>query len=129
MATMSRSCIIIACAATAFIAVAAWLYFSYDPASVGIFPKCMFLQLTGYKCPGCGSQRAIHALLNGDLAVAWRMNALLVSALPLIAVLLAAEFMRTRNNAFYARVNSRFVVWTLAILIVGWWILRNIFGC
>ena len=111
-----------------FLAIAAWLYFSFDPASTGLFPKCMFLQFTGYKCPGCGSQRAVHAMLNGDFATAWRMNAMLVASLPVIAVLLVAELARTRNNAFYRRINSRVVISACTAGILGWWIMRNIIG-
>src|SRR5690606_2629375 len=36
-----------------------------DPAT-GILPSCPFYTLTHWYCPGCGSQRALHALLHGD---------------------------------------------------------------
>ncbi|MDE7397749.1 MAG: DUF2752 domain-containing protein, partial [Muribaculum sp.] len=38
------------------------IYAVFDP-TLPWFPKCLFRQLTGLECPGCGSQRAIHALL------------------------------------------------------------------
>ena len=31
-------------------------------------PGCPFLGLTGWFCPGCGSSRAIRALVSGDVA-------------------------------------------------------------
>ncbi len=68
----------------AALVVAASVYFTFDPSHSAWFPKCPFLVLTGYKCPGCGSQRAVHALLTGNLATAWHYNALLVVALPFI---------------------------------------------
>jgi hypothetical protein len=51
-----------------------------DPQSFP-FPKCPFLSLTGFQCPGCGSQRAIHQLLHGNLAASFRLNALFLPAL------------------------------------------------
>ena len=38
------------------------IYYRVSPTSSVFFPKCAFLMLTGLKCPGCGSQRAVHAL-------------------------------------------------------------------
>ena len=51
-------------------------------------PKCMFHQLTGLYCPGCGATRALSALLHGDVLVSLHNNLLLVPLLSLIAVLL-----------------------------------------
>ncbi|WP_225974845.1 DUF2752 domain-containing protein [Arachidicoccus ginsenosidivorans] len=48
------------------------------------FPKCPFRSLTGLQCPGCGSQRAIHDLLNLDILGAFRENALMVVSIPYI---------------------------------------------
>ncbi|MCH4154915.1 MAG: DUF2752 domain-containing protein [Muribaculaceae bacterium] len=84
--------------------------------------------LTGLKCPGCGSQRAIHALLKGDVIAAIRFNAMMVAFIPLIIVLLYAEFQRTRKPKLYLLVNSNVIVWTIFTIVIGWWILRNIFG-
>ena len=39
---------------------------------------------TDIKCPGCGSQRAIHSLLNLDIKSAFGYNPLLVCTLPYI---------------------------------------------
>ena len=60
------------------------LYF-FDPASVRIYPVCMFHQLTGLDCPGCGGLRAAHELLHGHVVAALHLNLLLVLSLPLFA--------------------------------------------
>ena len=46
------------------VSVLALIYYKFNPSDIAIFPKCPFLLLTGLKCPGCGSQRAIHSLLH-----------------------------------------------------------------
>lgn len=101
------------------------VYFYFDPSD-NFFPRCPFLMLTGYQCPGCGSQRAIHALLHGDVASAWHYNAVMVAAIPYIVVLLVAEFRRKSAPQFYRVVNSSFAIWTSAIVLISWWILRNL---
>lgn len=58
------------------------IYGWFDPSSSHFFPKCPFKSLTHFDCPGCGSQRAVHALLNFEFREAFRQNALLVMALP-----------------------------------------------
>lgn len=62
----------------------AFIYKVYDPALGGVFPPCPFHSLTGLQCPGCGSQRAVHHLLNFDLVSAFHQNALLVLSIPYV---------------------------------------------
>ena len=57
--------------AISIMAILTIVYLIFDPAKSAWFPRCPFLVLTGLKCPGCGSQRVIHSLLNGDIASAW----------------------------------------------------------
>lgn len=59
------------------------MLFLFNPAHVPIYPICLFHQLTGLNCPGCGSLRAMHQLLHGNISAALHYNALLVSSLPL----------------------------------------------
>lgn len=61
------------------------LLFLFKPGEVPIYPVCMFHQLTGLDCPGCGSLRAMHQLLHGNLGEALRYNAFLILSLPLFA--------------------------------------------
>ncbi|WP_317192257.1 DUF2752 domain-containing protein [Hymenobacter ruricola] len=61
------------------------VYFVLDPAQHP-FPRCPFLLLTGLYCPGCGSQRALHALLHGEVGRAAGFNLLAVACAPLLAV-------------------------------------------
>lgn len=107
---------------------AAYLYMKFDPAESVLFPKCVFHGLTGLSCPGCGSQRAIHSLLNLDLAGALESNALLVVSLPFMALLVFAWLMRRRFPGLYAGLGRRAVIWTVFAVIMLWWILRNVFG-
>lgn len=104
-----------------------FIYYALDPSTSDAFPRCSFLSLTGYKCPGCGGQRAVHALLNGDVAGAFRFNALLMIAVPWMGLCLFAESRRTRNPRLYARLNPELLMWLFLALTVSWWLLRNIF--
>ncbi len=65
-------------------AVGVLLLRSFDPATSGIFPSCPLHYLTGLYCPGCGSLRAIHQLLQGNLRQAWAFNPLTIALLPFI---------------------------------------------
>jgi len=67
----------------------------FDPSRFGFYPTCGLYRTTGLLCPGCGSLRAMHHLLHGDLLEALRFNALLVFSLPLVGG--AAALWLTRN--------------------------------
>lgn len=54
------------------------LYYFYDPSVVSeLFPKCPFYSITNLYCPGCGSQRAVHQILNGHIITGLRHNYLI----------------------------------------------------
>jgi hypothetical protein len=73
-------------------AVAAVVMLSlFDPATSGLFPPCPLRYLTGWYCPGCGSLRALHQLLQGNLRAAWRLNPLTLVLLPFLAYGLASH--------------------------------------
>lgn len=98
----------------------------FEPSAGSFFPKCIFHQLTGLNCPGCGLQRAIHALMHGHVAEAVHYNAIL----PVLAFVAAAYGVAyALRNAFprfhRAFTSARAAVLVLA-LIVAWWVLRNI---
>ena len=57
-------------------------YLLLDPARHACFPPCPLYAMTGWYCPGCGSQRALHQLLHGHFGLALRYNALFVMSIP-----------------------------------------------
>jgi len=72
--------------ATLLVLVCGIVLFLFDPASAGFYPPCLFRTFFGFQCPGCGSLRAAHQLLHGDVAAAWALNRTVVVALPLAAL-------------------------------------------
>jgi hypothetical protein len=52
------------------------------PDRYGFYPRCPIHRILGIECPGCGSTRALAALLHGHLLEALRCNALFVLLLP-----------------------------------------------
>jgi hypothetical protein len=110
----SRKIVIITVAIA--LAAATVLYF-FNPSETNFFPRCPFYVLTGYKCPGCGSLRGIHALLHGHLIEAIRFNLFMVLSIPAIILLLLSP--RIRRSVLFARI--------VLVTVVAWWILRNAF--
>lgn len=60
------------------------VFYLFDPQKTAVFPQCPFFLLTGYRCPGCGSQRAIHELIHLNIVEAFDHNPLVVLILPYI---------------------------------------------
>lgn len=115
-------------AVLAAVSAAVFIYMKFDPAESVLFPKCIFHELTGLDCPGCGSQRAIHALLNFDLKGAVESNALMVISIPFVILLAFAWLMRSRLPGLYRWLGSAPVIWAVFAAIMLWWVIRNVFG-
>ena len=94
----------------------------------GVSLQCPFYRLTGLYCPGCGSGRAVRALLAGDLPLSFRQNPMLYlmgvpSALGVLREYLRIVFLPRRLRPI---VLSPTLCVFLVGLILAWWVLRNI---
>lgn len=99
----------------------------FDPAASNLFPPCPLHYLTGLYCPGCGSLRAIHQLLQGNLAGAWAMNPLTVVLLPFIGYGLASEALaQLRGHGLPQPVLPALWIRALCAVIVLFGIARNL---
>lgn len=103
------------------------LYKNVNPATAP-FPRCPFNLLTGLKCPGCGTQRAIHLLLNLKIGDAFKQNAVFVVFVPIVLFLILAELLKTRLPKLYTFSSSSYLSYGLLVVIILWWLLRNIFN-
>lgn len=106
--------------------------YQHPPGTDGFYPPCPFHWLTDLNCPGCGTLRALHALMHGHVSRALAFNPLSMTLLPVVAILLChetASFVRgTRSDTerwSTARIPAQ-AIWGLFFLIVAFWILRNI---
>lgn len=110
--------------------IGGFVYFKFNPAHSPFFPKCPFLMATGLKCPGCGSQRTLHALLHGDLRSAFAHNTLLVVSIPYLLLLVFAHTLQVFIPAtarFNFQIQRPEVIQLYLALVVLFWIGRNLF--
>lgn len=96
---------------TAFI-----LLYVLDPVRSSLLPPCLFYSLTGFYCPGCGSTRALHALLHGQFIGAMTLNSLVVLCIP--TVILASFIPRW--------LSQRHTLLIALIILISYGVLRNI---
>jgi hypothetical protein len=113
--------------AAALALAAGVVLYALPPGQSPLYPPCLFHAATGLHCPGCGSLRALHALLHGRLAAALGHNPLTVLALPFLAcALLARARAALAGRPPPSRAASPAWAWALLALILLFWLLRNI---
>ena len=126
-----RPLVVMAWAAVlAVTAVLLVVLFAFDPARHDFYPVCYWRSWTGLNCAGCGSLRATHHFLHGELATAFRYNPLLVLVTPLLAVGLAWRCWKLlRPTSIPPRLDERprlGWIWIGVVVLVAYTILRNI---
>ncbi|MDR0364971.1 MAG: DUF2752 domain-containing protein [Bacteroidales bacterium] len=89
---------------------------------------CIFYKLTGWQCPGCGTQRAIHSVLHLDFKQAFFYNPGFFFAVPLILILVYLEHFegKKRFPKLHRFLSGTKFILFLLIVIILYWIGRNI---
>ena len=112
---MKKRLLLLSFSLLAGLALSVLLYF-YPAEGHPFWPKCLFHQMTGFYCPGCGNTRALSALLHGQLRESLAKNVLFI---PSCAALLVAFLCpKVAYNRFFA--------WGVAIVFILFFILRNL---
>ena len=97
------------------VAAAAILY-AVNPAVTGVFAPCPLHHVTGLHCPGCGSLRAMHQLLHGNLRTALALNPLMVLSIPALGLLVLRP----------AWLKRRWVPWVALAILLAYAVARNL---
>ena len=89
-------------------------------------PMCIFYKYTGMYCAGCGETRAVNALLEGNVLLALRQNALIIIAL-LVAIILYIETILkvVFEKKFKSLIVNYKFMWTFLGFLFVYSILRN----
>jgi hypothetical protein len=96
------------------------------PSEYVWFPFCPFHVWTGLYCPGCGTLRATHYLLNGQLDTAFHYQPLLISLLPILALLIGRVFYENLRKTSTTLPFELQLYWLILIAICLFFVLRNI---
>ena len=93
---------------------------------IGIGIPCVFHELTGLYCPGCGITRLLFSLLELNFFQAFRSNPLVFILLILIILYLILKLILKRFNINLTIPN--YIYYFLLIIVILSGILRNIPG-
>lgn len=101
-----------------------------DPMQTTWAPQCWFYRWTGWKCPGCGTQRAVYELFHLHPAQAFRLNPLLFVAAPYLLVMMWLEYFggKAAHPTAYRRLSGPGVLAVALTVILCYWIGRNLAG-
>lgn len=99
----------------------------FDPRNPGMYPICPFFGLTGCYCPGCGTLRALHQLMHGNVAAAFGYNAYAMLSLPSVVYSLTVGALQDYGLPAPPRVfiSARWI-WALLVAVLTFWLLRNL---
>lgn len=109
-----------------FFGVVAYFFFLNPSKEKQYFLPCFFYEITGYKCPGCGTQRAFHEILHFRFSEAFKQNALFVLSIPYV---LGVAFFNLKKDKF-PKINQFLLgnksIFILLIIVILFGVLRNL---
>lgn len=102
------------------------ILFLYDPGQNRFYPRCILHQTTGLLCPGCGSLRALHHLLHGQVVAAVHFNALFVLGTPVAGWLVVRSLLRSLHGQPQSLGLHPAWLWLALAAVILFGILRNL---
>ncbi len=114
-------------ASLAIIALSAIVLLYYPPDRYNFYPRCPIFLYLHLQCPGCGSTRALAALLHGHLREALHFNALTTLLLPLVVLYIAPVYpsLWRQNSINWPRPGNG-IIYAVLTLTFAFTILRNL---
>lgn len=106
------------------LAVITGIYFLYIKKIIVI--PCVFHELTGLYCPGCGMTRALASLANLEIYQAIRYNALIIFLVPAFLLYIVFKIKSYINNEKNKFNIPNYLLWSALIITILYGILRNI---
>ena len=104
---------------------ALWLLAHFSLKYV-MLPECQFYKWTGLYCPGCGDTRAVIALMNGDILLSLRQNALIVVLILVLAALYIELLLKVVfEKRFKSPILNLKFLWIFLILFAVYSVVRN----
>ncbi len=90
------------------------------------FISCPFYQISGYQCPGCGSQRAFHELLHLRIFEAIKQNVLFVLAIPYVLLIFYTSFHQEKYQKLRQILMGNKTLLILLVVAILFGVLRNL---
>jgi hypothetical protein len=123
---LSNKRILLALAAVVLTGAVVVLY-CFPPGTSRFYPRCVFHEITGLNCPGCGGLRATHQLLHGHLREAFALNPLFFVLMPVLGWYALAEALRATTGRTLSHPFKHPVwLWMLLALVLVFSIARNL---
>lgn len=106
-----------------------YYYYQFFGSNNNVGVICTFYKETGWLCPGCGGQRALQALLHGNVLEALQYNGMIIIYFPLLAFMCIAlvEVYIVKNSGFLAKyaLPNWFAYFFIAAILI-FFVLRNL---
>lgn len=89
---------------------------------------CVFHEITGLYCPGCGGTRAVKALLLGEIRLSFFYHPLVLYCAVVAAWFSVSYFLywRTKDLKYRLYLDTKFVYAGIAIIVINF-VLKNYF--
>jgi len=110
------------------ILITIYFVFEFLKKKIGFVIPCMFHELTGFYCPGCGITRAIESVISLNFYQAFRYNMLVILLLPFFMVCVVDSiycYIVDKKKTIYSKIPTNVLIVLLVITIL-FGILRNI---
>jgi hypothetical protein len=100
--------------------------YRFAPTEYSFYPRCPIYLTTHWLCPGCGSTRALHALLHLQIQSALHYNALFTTLFPFVCLWIGFIAYRIlRYDQFPNLAFPRSLGICLAVTVVLFTVARN----
>ena len=108
-------------------------YLPYSSTTLNIIWKimngqmpCVFQELTGLYCPGCGGTRAVKALMKGNVITSFLYHPLVIYVV-LVAAVFAFSYIiyaKTKNPKFRLHFDNKYAYIGIGIIVINF-VIKN----